>query len=273
MKKLNFYPSLFILFFLFLSADAQTKIDTAKFALGIRGGISIPNLTGGGSSSQNPLNTGYGSRSGPDLGIYAEFKFTSLFSLQPMLEYSAQGGKKDGLQAFPTPAALAAFFQQSGQTPPTYLYDKANSAAKINYLMLPILAKFGWDFSKKVRFYVDGGPFFAYLLYAHQVVTNSGGFYLNSDGTEPLSAFSPQAPSNINSDTDIKDQLQKFNIGFEGNVGFIYRLLNNNKETGYFFIEGGGDYGFLNIQKGTANGKNNIGAGTVDIGYSFWLGK
>jgi len=268
-----FYSSLFILCFLFLNADAQTKIDTPKFAIGIRGGISIPNLTGGGSSSENPLNTGYSSRSGPDAGIFAEFRFSGLFTLEPMLEYSAQGGKKDGLQAFPTPAPLAAFFQQAGQTPPTYLYDNANSAAKINYLMLPVLAKFGWDFSKTIRFYVDGGPFLGYLLYAHQVISNSGGFYLMSNGTEPLSALSPDAPSNINSDTDIKDQLHKLNVGFEGNVGFAYKLMKDNKETGYFFIEGGGDYGFLNIQKGTANGKNNIGAGTVDIGYSFWLGK
>jgi len=273
MKKLFFYSSLFSLCFLFLNADAQTKVDTPKFALGIRGGISIPNLSGGGSSAENPLNTGYSSRLGLDAGIFAEFRFSGLFSLQPMLEYSAQGGKKDGLQAFPTPAPLAAAFVAQGQPAPTYLYDNANSAAKINYLMLPILAKFGWNFSKTIRFYVDAGPFLGYLVYAHQVVTNSGGFYLDPKGTEPLSAFSPDAPSNINSDTDIKDQLHDFNVGFEGNVGFAYKLFNGNKETGYFFIEGGGDYGFLNIQKGTANGKNNIGAGTANIGYTFCLGK
>jgi hypothetical protein len=39
----------------------------------------------------------------------------------------------------------------------------------------------------------------------------------------------------------------------------------------YIFIEGGGNYGFLNIQKGTANGKNETGAGTVAVGYAFWL--
>jgi len=273
MKKLFFYSSLSVFCFLFSNAYAQTKIDTPRFALGIRGGISIPNLSGGGSSSQNPLNTGYSSRTGLDAGIFAEFRFSGLFSLQPMLEYSAQGGKKDGLQAFPTPPALAAFFQQAGQTPPTYLYDNANSTAKINYLMLPILAKFGWDFSKTIRFYVDAGPFLGYLVYAHQVITKSGGFDLKPDGSEPLSEFSPDAPKNIDSDTDIKDQLHDFNFGFEGNVGFAYKLFDGNREIGYFFVEGGGDYGFLNIQKGTANGKNNIGAGTANIGYTFCLGK
>jgi hypothetical protein len=36
---------------------------------------------------------------------------------------------------------------------------------------------------------------------------------------------------------------------------------------------GGGNYGFLNVQKGTANGKNNTGAATAVLGYSFWLRK
>ncbi len=260
MKKLIFYSSFFCLMLLFFNARAQ------NVAIGIQGGISIPNLSAG-SSNQNPLNTGYSSRSGPDLGVYAEFKFSDLFSLQPVLEYSAQGGKKDGLQAFPTPPQIAAGFQQQGQPAPTYLYDNANSAAKINYLMLPVLAKFGWNFkSSPLRIYADAGPFFGYLLSAHQVISNSGGFYLDPQGTQPL-AF-PGAPSNINSDTDIKDQLHKANFGIEGNIGLAYKFSKS-----YIFIQGGGNYGFLNIQKGTANGKNNIGAGSAALGYSFWLGK
>ncbi|HTI93901.1 MAG TPA: hypothetical protein VL727_25080 [Puia sp.] len=42
-----------------------------------------------GSGNQNPLNTGYGSRPGPEAAIFAEFKFSRLFSLQPMIEYSS----------------------------------------------------------------------------------------------------------------------------------------------------------------------------------------
>jgi hypothetical protein len=39
------------------------------------------------------------------------------------------------------------------------------------------------------------------------------------------------------------------------------------------FIEGGGNYGFLNIQKGTENGKNNTGAATINIGYAHNIGR
>ena len=64
--------------------------------------------------------------------------------------------------------------------------------------------------------------------------------------------------------TDIKDQLHKGNFGIEGDVGLALNMKNNK-----LFIEGGGNYGFLNIQKGTENGKNHIGAATVRVGYAY----
>jgi len=256
MKKLIFYLLLSNFTLLFFYADAQ------DVALGIRGGISIPNLTAGGSD-QNPLNTGYSSRFGPDAGIYAEFKISKLFSLQPMLEFSSQGGKKDGLQAFPTPPQLAQMFQPNPA--PTYLYANFNSEAKLNYLMLPILAKFGWNFGNSpFRIYLDAGPFLGYLVYAKQVTSGSSQYYTDPQGTQAL----PTGTQSFNNTQDLMSQLNKFNFGIEGNIGFAYKLGKGN-----VFIEGGGNYGFLNIQKGTANGKNETGAGTLAVGYSFWLSK
>lgn len=255
MKKLLFYTLLLNFTLLFFKANAQ------DVAIGVRGGLSIPNLTAG-SGNQNPLNTGYSSREGLDAGIFAEFKISDQFSIQPMLEYSSQGGKKDGFQAFPTPVQLAPFFQPN--PPPTYLYATFNSTAKLNYLMLPILAKFGWDFSKSspFRIYIDAGPFVGLLVSAKQVTTGSSEYYVDPQGQQAL----PTGAQSFNNTQDIKDQLHDFNFGIEGNVGFAYKLKKS-----YIFIEGGGNYGFLNIQKGTANGKNNTGAGTVALGYSFWL--
>src|ERR1700743_478050 len=109
MKK-NYVSILLVaLFFGGSNAGAQ------NFALGVRAGISVPNLSAGGSN-ENPLNTGYTSRLGPNAGLFAEFKFSDLFSLQPMVEYSSQGGKKDGFQAYPTPAEAAQAFPP-GQAP------------------------------------------------------------------------------------------------------------------------------------------------------------
>ena len=67
---------------------------------------------------------------------------------------------------------------------------------------------------------------------------------------------------------DIKDQLHKGNFGIEGDVGFAVNIGASK-----IFIEGGGNYGFLNIQKGSDNGKNNIGAATVRVGYACKFGK
>ena len=256
MKKLTFYLLLSNLSLLFFKVEAQ------NVALGIRGGISIPNLSAGGSD-QTPLNTGYSSRLGLDMGVFAEFKFSDSFSLQPMLEYSAQGGKKDGLQAFTTPPQVAQEFPP-GQSP-QYLYANYNSTAKLNYLMLPVLAKFGWNFkASPLRLYADAGPFLGYLVYAKQVTSGSSQFYTDPGGTQPL----PGGPQSFDNTQDIKDQTHKANVGIEGNIGLAYKFKKSN-----IFIEGGANYGFLSIQKGTANGKNNTGAATVALGYSFWLGK
>jgi hypothetical protein len=258
MKKSIFYLVVFGLLMFCFKASAQ------DVAIGLRGGISIPNLSAGGSE-ENPLNTGYSSRQGPDAGIYGEFKFSDLFSLQPMIEYSSQGGKKDGLQALPTPAPLAVEYTAQGQTAPTYVYANYKSEAKLNYLMIPVLAKFGWNFSHSpLRIYVDAGPFVGFLLNAKQVTSGSSNFYPTPDSNQPITP----SPENLDNTQNIKPQLNKTNFGVEGNLGLAYRLKRS-----YFFIEGGGNYGFLNIQQGTANGKNNTGAATASVGYAFLFGK
>jgi hypothetical protein len=258
MKKLTFYTLFAGLLLLNFNAHAQ------NLALGIRGGISIPNLTAG-SGNQNPLNTGYSSRLGPDVGVFAEFKFSNLFSIQPMVEYSSQGGKKDGMQAFTTPDQVAAGYQAQGATAPPYLYANYNSTAKLNYLMIPILAKFGWDFKNSpLRIYVDAGPFVGFLLSAHQITSGESPFYTDPSGQQAL----PGGAQSFNNNENIKDQLHTTNLGMEGNIGLNYKLGLSN-----VFIEGGGNYGFLNIQKGTANGKNNTGAALAAVGYSYWFGK
>jgi hypothetical protein len=253
MKKISFYVVITLL-------SGSINVHAQDFALGARGGISIPNLSAGGSN-ETPLNTGYSSRQGADGGIFAEFKFSQLFSLEPMIEYSAQGGKKDGMQALTTPSALAAMYP-AGQAP-QYLYANYKSEAKLNYLMIPVLAKFGWNFGKSPwRIYADVGPFAGFLLSAKQVTSGQSQLYLDAAGQEPL----PTGEQSFNNTENIKSQLQSVNVGIEGNVGLNYRFGPNS-----VFIEGGGNYGFLNIQKGSENGKNNTGAATGVVGYSYWL--
>ncbi len=255
MKKI---PLTFLSFLFLISC-----LHAQNIFVGAKAGLSIPNLSAGGSNN-NPLNTGYSSRFGPDAGIFLEYKVSDLFSIQPELSYSSQGGKKDGMQAFPTPTEFVQMFPQ-GQAP-QYLYANYKSTAKINYLMLPVLAKFGWNFGNKsaFRFYIDAGPFAALLLSAKQVTSGSSNIYADAGGTQQLTS----QPQSFDTTQDIKSDLHSFNAGIDGNIGLIFRCKKN-----YFFIEAGGNYGFVNIQKGTANGKNNTGAATLLLGYALALGK
>ena len=240
-------------------------------SIGLRGGLTVPNLSAGSGADVNPLNEGYSSREGLGFGLFAEFRMSKLFSIQPMLEYSQQGGKKNGFQALPTPSEVAPLFQAAGQPVPTYLYADYKSEAKLNYVMFPILAKFGWDLGSKShwRVYADSGPYAGLLVSAHQVTSGTSSLYLDAQKKQPLvdpQTNQPLPPNNFNETTNIKDQLHKFNLGLEGNAGIAYRFRKNS-----IFVEIGGDYGLLNIQKGTANGKNHSGAATMMLGYAYRL--
>lgn len=257
MKRIFSFLQIFAISILFNSVEAQ------DITVGVRGGLSIPNLSAGGSNV-NPLNSGYSSRLGPDLSIFAEYHISSLFSIEPMVEYSSQGGKKNGFQALTVPDEFAAMFP-AGQVPP-YLYANYKSEAKLNYLLVPILGKFSWKLGSQspLKVYVDAGPFFGFLLSAKQVTEGSSIIYADAQMQMPLTS-SAQSFDDV---SDIKNQLNTFNFGVSGNVGINYQFKRNN-----VFIEGGGNYGLLNIQKGTANGKNQTGAGTIGIGYGYKIGK
>lgn len=247
-----------------------SPVSAQQWSIGARGGLAIPNLTAGSGSAVNPLNKGYSSRLGAGLGIFAEYQTGKLFSIQAILEYSQQGGKKDGFQAFPFPAQMAPLF---GPQAPPYLYADFKSTAKLDYLMLPVLAKFGWDLGaeKKWRIYAGAGPFVGLLLNAKQVTEGTGQVYLDEGKTKPVPANLANPSAGIltlsfDNTKDIKDQLRSFNFGLAGNVGIGYKIKRN-----MIFLEGGGNYGFINIQKGSANGKNRSGAATVMIGYAYRL--
>jgi hypothetical protein len=259
MAKVSIRFFLGIIFYLFSINNSKAQWD-----LGFQGGVSIPNLSAGGSDN-NPLNTGYSSRLGPEFAISGEYHLSKLFSIVPKIEYSAQGGKKDGYQALPTPPAIAGYLEMQGNPAPTYLYADFNSEAKLDYLLIPILAKFGWDLDtrKKFRITVAAGPYLGFLLSANQVTSGNSELYTDPEKMNAL----PLGPQSFDTTNNIKSQLNATNFGIDGSVGIEY-LMGKTKQDKIFF-EIGGNYGFLNIQKGSANGKNNTGAATIMLGYAY----
>lgn len=237
----------------------STAAANAQITVGVKGGISIPNLTAGGN--ETPLNTGYSSRQGPDFAGYVNFHIKGKFSIQPEVEYSSQGGKKDGFQALPTPASYQAQASAYGITLPPYLYANYSSEAKLNYLMIPVLARFDFPLGKKFAFYVDAGPFLGINLADKQVT--SGNSYIWETNDQSTAPF-PTPKQSFDTTDNIKSSINTINFGIEGNVGFSYRFSNFK-----VFVEGGGNYGFLNIQKYAADGENHTGAATARVGISY----
>ena len=255
------------------SVAAQTScccaIDDQNITIGIKGGFSIPNLTGGGSD--NELSSGYSSRLGPTYGAYGEYHFSSLFSVSVGAEYSSQGGKKDGLQAFSAsswltkvPSAEQTIFSSLlGNT--KYLYADYKSEAKINYLLIPVLARVTKQLGQSSPFsvYAAVGPFLGILLNAKQVTSGSSKIYTDAAGTNEF--FSALGTQSFDNTEDIKSDLHPFNVGVEGFVGISYKLTDHHA----LFVEGGGNFGFVPIQISSDDGKNRTGAGTVTLGYAY----
>ena len=226
--------------------------------LGIKAGISIPNLQ---SSGDNPVSSGWSSRLGPYAGIVSELQLTDKLYLQGELNYSSQGGKKDGVQAIPT-TGYEAFFPP-GTTVPPYLYADFYSEGIFGYLELPILLKVDFRLGEKVSFFVNGGPYFGYLLHAKSVTSGSSNVYYDVELTQPFLA----APISFDQTMDIESELKTFNFGIQGGIGLALNLPNESK----LMLTVGGNYGLIPIQKDEVNGKNNIGAATATLGYLFKL--
>ncbi|MDP4291369.1 MAG: porin family protein [Bacteroidota bacterium] len=223
--------------------------------VGIKGGFSIPDLSAG--ANQNPINSGYSSRFGPDFSVYGEYHVSKIFSFSLGVEYSSQGGKKNKFQAYTTPSELASIVT----TP--YLYADFKSEAKFNYLLVPVLARYyrELNYSGSTKFYVAVGPFAGFLLNAHQVTSGSSVIYLDAGKTMPLSPD----PQSFDDNSNIKSDLYHFNLGVDGFLGISHDLSRRHT----IFIEVGGNYGFLSIQKNAENGKNYTGAGVMTIGYAY----
>lgn len=121
----------------------------------------------------------------------------------------------------------------------------------------------------KLKVFVQAGPYAGYLVAAKQIVKSDNlRVYFDGDGkTEiPASLVSSFFGTSVDTTIAARNDLHKFNVGIQGAAGFSYAI-----GRGKVFVEGGGNFGFLYIQEGDAHGKNNIGAGTVLLGYAFNL--
>jgi Outer membrane protein beta-barrel domain len=252
---INLSRSLLILFFFFASEYSFSQ----SWQFGIKGGLSLPNLTSSGGSE---ISQGYKTISGPDFAVVADYRLSEKFSIETGLEFSTQGGQKSGLQAIPPLPALAPYFPPGTQ----YLYANFTSSVRLQYLMFPVLLKYTLNLGSMDhwKLYVDGGFFGALLLSAKASASGTSKIYYDMEETQPVSPYTVQ----YDSTGDIKDQLHNGNFGIEGNLGLLYQM-----NATAFFMEGGGNYGFINLQKDNQNGVNYTGALIFRIGLFVSLAR
>jgi hypothetical protein len=263
--------------------------------LGVRGGLAIPNIVSG---NDDPLSAGYSSRLAGNGGIFTEIKFNDLLSIRFGVEYTGQGGKRDGVQAMSsnqliadmatrlganiTESTIAMLGEMAASIPPFFYADVKNTV-KFDYLMLPISLQAGKNLGDSpYRVYVNAGPFISFLMSAEQVSKGLSRLYVDAAKTTSLwTTFPSEIQSYITEGIPalahvlengtefgvsvITGELRPVNFGIQGNIGLSYQCGNYNR----LFIEIGGNYGFVRIQKNKSDGINYIGSANIAVGYSF----
>lgn len=229
-------------------APPARAADGAIF-IGIQGGISIPNLRSGSDGPE--ISNGYSSRRGPYFGVFGAFRFSPRFSLQPEVNYASQGGQKNGKQVVPA----GSFPGQDAD-----YYANFKSVAKLNYIEVPVLAKFTFPLATHLNFTVDAGPYVGFLVHAYNITSGRSMVYADKEESQPL----PVGTIDFDHTQDITDQLHQLNFGIQGGIGLSLAI-----GPGYLMVHGGGNYGLIYIQKEKKYGQNHTGAATAVIGYAL----
>lgn len=242
---------LFIVFLVF--GFIATSLFAQPLFLGVKGGLSIPELQGGGT----PQSEGYSSRLAPNFGAYINYELNSYFSFQAEVLFSGQGGVRNGMQAIGNVSNLPV-------PPNTSLYANFDNETRLNYLEIPVLIKY--NFSKSTSgIYVDAGPYLGILLNAKTETSGNSNIYLDPSGSTLLTVNGyPVPPQDFNAETDNYSEINKVNVGITGGIG-----LGMPIGSSVLYLDLRVAYGFIPIQADKENGSNHTGALYLTIGYSF----
>jgi hypothetical protein len=227
--------------------------------LGVRGGLSVPNLKGG----DTPQSKGYTSRLAPTFGAFISYELSPRFALRGEILFAGQGGKRDGMQpifaenleGLPVPIGMD-------------LYADFENETILNYLEIPVLASYAFVKNKSgFDVYVDAGPYLGILLNAEVVTCGTSTIYLDETGTMPLEIEGyPLPPQDFEDTVDIADKLNDINVGITGGIGTNY-ILGRHQVT----VDVRGAYGFIPIQADEENGSNYTGSVYITLGYGYTI--
>jgi hypothetical protein len=258
MKKIILMSFLFACPMVLIMAQRFHGKSESGFEAGVFGGLNTPKLAGGGG---NPLSEGWSSRTGVAFGLTFTWNTSQHFALGGDVYYSSEGGQRNGMQALDGSSLTS-------QVPPgTYFYADYNNESILNYINVPILAKYYFPLNRSSRLYLNFGPYVGFLLNARQITSGSSVVYADAEGTQPIS-YDPQTgqtvPVPFDADTDITDQINSLNFGLTGGAGITQKL-----GIGEIILNLRGAYGLTNLQKYSQDGNNHTGNLLISLGYSI----
>ena len=262
---------------------------------GIKGGLNLPNIMAGGNNT--PVSEGYKSRLAPGWGVFTELQYNTMVSFRLGVEYSGMGGKKNGMQAMPTERLITAIGNNIGmqiteeqiiglmtiaRVLPQYYYAEIDNTVKFDYVMIPLLTQFGWDIGQTPwRVYANAGPFVSFFLSGIQASKGTSMMYnergetiwstldqnIRDYATSEFPALAQTLSQPVTfGENNITGEMKSANFGPTGNIGIRYQHNRN-----FFFLEIGGNYGFIPVQNSDVNGSNRLGAASMMLGYAFSL--
>ncbi len=227
--------------------------------IGAHAGLAVPDIRG---NDTDIFSRNFTSRQGPFFGVFAEFELTPRFSLVTELNYTSQGGKRNGWQPITSlPPELAPLFPDPLQPP----FADFKNETILDYLELPVLGRL--TFGQKIRFFVNAGPYAGYLVRAKAVTRGTSALYFDEAHTIPVIIPPDTQPLTIplDADTDVKDSLKKWNFGLAFGGG-----LKFGAGPGEIVLEAHFQLGLSTIQKDVAtSGNSKTGAVVISAGYAF----
>lgn len=261
MKKLRLVILVIIILSFSNAGFNKSDLFSQTVNFGAKAGFSIPQLRDRGS---NEISRGYESRFAPAFGVFLNNYFTTNFALQIEALFVGQGGERSKMQ--PIPAENLEEFQVPLNMK---LYADFDNVAILNYLEIPILAKYRIQLADLVNVYADFGPYLGILLSAKTKTSGTSRIYLDKDGSIPLTDGQghPLPPVNFENERTITNDIEGANFGLMAEIGVGIKMGKSELS-----LDIRGSNGFSHIQKDTKkNGKNSTGALVVTAGYSIEL--
>ena len=242
---------------LFATLAAGSAV-AAPLSIGIHGGSSIPNLRDNGG---NEISSGWSSRYAPFFGASAEMPLPGAWSILAEVNFTGQGGKKNGLQPVIDPQLA----QAAGGLP---VYADFKNEARLDYVEIPILLRY--HMTSAIRPTISAGPYFGFLTSARNVTSGTSTVYFKdpSGVLQPIVLPSSQVlVADFAATTDAKSDLQSLNWGIQAGLGASVPY-----GRGQVTLDVRGGLGLTDIQKDSINGKNTTGALVVALGYAINVG-